>query len=226
VNKTYKSMFLAAAVLATTVSASAITHRAAGTLLVQQPRTAQVAGEDILLRDLGNGQTYLYVEERNGSLMQAFDVTDPGHIKLASSIDTGLKASYTFVRPVGTSSELIRFENGAGDAVVDFHKAKAPHVDTVEGTLPEPSESLSNSGYLAVGPFVRRAAVSMQPHDIEVVDTEGAPRVVATVANVRQQVTRPETGTVFLLGDKGVTLVRRLDVEQQHALDEASESRN
>jgi hypothetical protein len=59
-----------------------------------------------------------------------------------------------------------------------------------------------------------------------VVETVGAPRLLATVTNVKQQVTRPETGTVFLLGDKGVTVVRRLDVEQQHALDEARKSQN
>ena len=226
VNKTYTNMFLAVAVLATTVSASASIYRPASTLVVQQPTTAQVAGEDILLRELGNGQTYLYVEEQNGGLLAAFDVTDPGHIKLASSVETGLRGSFNFVRPVGSSSELIRFQDGSGDSVIDFHKAKAPRVGLIEGGLSDPSENLGDSGYLAVGPLLRRTAVSPQPHDIQVVETAGAPRLLATVTNVKQQVTRPETGTVFLLGDKGVTLVRRLDVEQQHALDEARKSQN
>jgi len=226
-NKTYTNMFLAVAVLATTVSASASIYRTASTLVVQQPTTlAQVAGEDILLRELGNGQTYLYVEELNGGLLQAFDVTDPGHIKLAASIETALKGSYNFVRPVGSSSELIRFQDGSGDGVIDFHKAKAPRVGLIEGGLSDPSENLGDSGYLAVGPLLRRTEVSRQPHEIQVVETVGAPRLLATVTNVKQQVTRPETGTVFLLGDKGVTVVRRLDVEQQHALDQARKSQN
>ncbi|HTF71426.1 MAG TPA: hypothetical protein VK638_53035, partial [Edaphobacter sp.] len=71
-NKTYTNMFLAVTVLATTVSASASIYRTASTLVVQQPTTlAQVAGEDILLRELGNGQTYLYVEEQDGGLLAA-----------------------------------------------------------------------------------------------------------------------------------------------------------
>jgi hypothetical protein len=52
---------------------------------------------------------------------------------------------------------------------------------------------------------------------VQVVETSTAtPRLVNTVANVTKQTTRRETGTTFLLGQNGVTVVRQIDVEREY----------
>jgi hypothetical protein len=39
---------------------------------------------------------------------------------------------------------------------------------------------------------------------------------VTTVAKVTKQVARPETGTTFLLGENGVTVVRQIATERSY----------
>jgi hypothetical protein len=43
-----------------------------------------------------------------------------------------------------------------------------------------------------------------------------APTQLATVKDVRHRVTNHETGTTFLLGPNGLTVVRRLSVENDY----------
>ena len=45
------------------------------------------------------------------------------------------------------------------------------------------------------------------------------PRLLATVKNVQKEVEKDDTGTTFLLGADGLTVIRRPDVEQQYELD-------
>jgi hypothetical protein len=53
---------------------------------------------------------------------------------------------------------------------------------------------------------------------VQVVETATvAPHVVDTVASVTKQVVRPETGTTFLLGQDGVTVVRQVATERAYA---------
>ena len=51
-------------------------------------------------------------------------------------------------------------------------------------------------------------------------ETTGTPRTIATVANVTRQVNRAETGTIFLLGNGKVTVIRRIDAERSYAIDQ------
>ena len=55
--------------------------------------------------------------------------------------------------------------------------------------------------------------------DYEVVDTTDPshPVLVATVSSVKRTLSNPYTGTQFLLSHEGVTVVRRLQVEQEYA---------
>jgi hypothetical protein len=43
-----------------------------------------------------------------------------------------------------------------------------------------------------------------------------APTQLATVKDVRHRVTNNETGTTFLLGSNGLTVVRRLSIENDY----------
>jgi hypothetical protein len=106
-----------------------------------------------------------------------------------------------------------------GSAVIDLHKAKAPKLAMIAGQVGNATELLGDSGYLsssfhATAPL---ASAATQPRTVQVVETAAAaPRLVSTVSDVTRQVRRRETGTTFLLGDKGVTVVRQLNTERAY----------
>jgi hypothetical protein len=69
--------------------------------------------------------------------------------------------------------------------------------------------------------------VKSQPHsyvpavarDYQVVDiAASAPIQLAAVKDVKHRVTNDETGTTFLLGSDGLTVVRRLDIENEYKI--------
>lgn len=190
------------------------------------PQLTQEKSEDLLLHSDNGGNTYLYLEQEDGARLVVLDVTDPAHVKLAASVETELSQPYDFVQAVGTNSELIRFRNGAGIAFLNFRHAKAPRVVNVRNFNSEPIEILGQSGYLAVARQAGIDAVSLHGRDVQVIDTSTAPLLLATVTHATREASRTATGTTFLLGDQGLTVIRRIDVEEQHAQQEASERGN
>jgi hypothetical protein len=59
--------------------------------------------------------------------------------------------------------------------------------------------------------------VSAVGRNYEVIDiAASAPTQLTTIRNVRHRVTNNETGTTFLLGPDGLTVVRRLSVESDY----------
>jgi hypothetical protein len=57
-----------------------------------------------------------------------------------------------------------------------------------------------------------------RPESYKVVDTSNVsqPGLLATIPTVTQRLSKPDTGTLFLLNKDGVTMVRRLRVEEEH----------
>jgi hypothetical protein len=181
--------------------------------LMLQPLAATNGAQDILLHADDNGSTYLYVEQQQGALLSVYDVTDPAHMKLDAKVETGAHTSY-FVSGIG-DSELVVFRDGSGGAVLDMHKAKAPKLTMLAGQVGNAKELLGDSGYLSSSSATPTSDAAAQPG--MVVETAvAAPRVVGTVPNVTKQVRRQETGTTFLLGKNGVTVVRQIDTEHAY----------
>jgi hypothetical protein len=223
-NSAIKNLVLASAVLvsaASTLTASAF-ERPKSNFIVQQlssnPEFTQNSSQDLLLRADDHGTAYLYVEQQQGALLTVFDVTDPQHIKLTAAVPTEARGAFDFVTPVGETSELVAFRDGSGNAVLDLHRAKAPRLSKVDGAA-NPDELLGHAGYLTSS-LTQVEPVAPQPRDVELVETKGTPRTIATVANVTRQINRGETGTVFLLGNGKVTVIRRIDAERQYAIDQ------
>jgi hypothetical protein len=214
-NFTAKTAILSAALTLTVAFNQADAY--VRTNLVVQPIAATTDAQDLMLHGDDNGSTFLYVEQQKGALLSVYDVTDPAKIKLDASVETGARSSYDFVGAMG-NSELIKFRDGSGSGVIDLHKAKAPKLTAIAGALPTETEQLGDEGYLAsssqTGPATETAIV---PRSVQVVaTTSAAPQVVDTVANVTKQVARPETGTTFLLGQNGVTVIRQVATERAY----------
>jgi hypothetical protein len=216
-NFTAKAALFSAALTLTMVSNQANAYVRPN--LVVQSLAETKDAQDILLHADDNGSTYLYVEQQQGALLSVYDVTDPAHMKLDAAVQTGARGSYDFVSAIG-NGELIAFRDGSGSAVLDLHKAKAPKLAMIEGQVGNATQLLGDSGYLAssfetVAPI---ATAATAPRTVQVVETAvAAPRLVSTLANVTKQVRRGETGTTFLLGQNGVTVVRQIGTERVYA---------
>jgi hypothetical protein len=221
---TIKSILVATAITLVTACAQASTP-AKSDFIVEALSTnaefAQNTSQDLLLHDNNNGSIYLYVEQQHGAVLSIFDVTNPARMKLAASVHLEAGGTYNFVTPIGGSAELIAFRDGSGTAVLDLRKVKYPRLISIARAASVPTEMLGTAGYLSV----RQPATPTTPaqlRDVQLVETSHSPRLLTTVTSVSQQVTNPETGTIFLLGQGKVTVIRRLDSEQDYAVQQVA----
>jgi hypothetical protein len=220
-----KNILVATAVL---VSAAATTLPAAAAffqpkLMVQSLSTnlefAQNGSQDLLLRADDHGSTYLYVEQKQGAILAIFDVTDPDHMKLTTSVATEGHGAYDFVNPIGGSAELVAFRDGSGTAIIDFRKPKRPRISAVSAVTDQATEPLGTVGYLS-STIPQLHTVAIQSRDVQLIETGRRPRVLTTLKGVTRQVNRPETGTIFLLAKGKVTVIRQRDAERQYTMDQ------
>jgi len=222
-NSIVKSTLALGSVLAAAVLppiAEAEIHSRSRELVVMEsrdlPEQAQAPGNSLFLHSDNAGITYLYVEQQQGTCLSVFDVTDPARIKLVMSTPLPAEGAFDFVRPLGNNAELVYFREGQKEAVLDLRKAKRP-VFRVISTLTDLSqaETLGDSGLLVTSqPYEYVSAVG---RDYQVIDiAASAPTQLATVKDVRHRVTNNVTGTTFLLGPNGLTVVRRLSIENDY----------
>ncbi len=202
--------------------AQAKTHQAKTDIVVAPLSTtseqAQQPSEDILLHFNGAGTSYLYVEQQEGARLVVLNVDDLTHVKVVASVATGVNRPFDFVQPISDTLEQIRFRDGSGSALVNLQKAKSPQIVNVEPTVAVPVKALGNSGYLFVIANPTRLPASITSRNYRVTDNG---RPLQTVAGVTRIAERDDTGTVFLLGAQGITVIRNLSTEQQYAAEEA-----
>ena len=191
------------------------------------PEQAQTPGNSFFLYTDNDGSTYLYVEQQQGARLTTFDVTDPSKIKFVSSTTLTSPGVFDFVRPVGGRAELIRFRDGKGVAVLDLHTAKKPTVKIISGLSESGStQSLGERAFMMIDePYNYVRAV---PRDYDVIDTSSPsdPLLLTTVKAVKHQVVNGDTGTTFLLGSDGLTVIRRLTVENDYKVHLMQQSSN
>jgi hypothetical protein len=181
------------------------------------PEQAQTPGNSFFLYSDNEGSTYLYIEQQQGARLTTFNVTDPSKIKFVSSTMLTSPAPFDFVRPVGGRAELIRFRDGKGVAVLDLHTAIKPTVKIISGLSESGStEPLGEQAFMLINePYNYIRAI---PRDYQVIDISSPsdPLLVTTVKEVKHRVVNGDTGTTFLLGSDGLTVIRRLSVENEY----------
>lgn len=191
------------------------------------PEQAQTIGNSMLLHEDGSGSTFLYIEQQQGARLVVFDVSEPAKVKFVSSVPLSVPGTFDFVRSLGDSAELLRFRENKGVAVLDLHKAKIPILRTVKSLNDTGrTESIGETGLLLINePFDYVRAV---PRNYQVVDLSSPtnPTLLATISDVKHTVTRDETGTTYLLGRDGLSVIRRPRIEDDYASHEASLEHN
>ena len=183
------------------------------------PEAAQGPSEAMYLyKTWGVGELeLLYLEKDQGRKLAILDVTDPGHIKALGQVSIAARSSYDFVRNLGDLMALIRYRADSGFAVISFKNYKQP-VLTEEPDYQHPAnvETDGPSGLMLISTDSPSVPYSEREIEVLVNSDSSAPRPVAKVQNVIQRVDMPQTGTIFFLNDKGVTVVRRPFAEQEH----------
>jgi hypothetical protein len=184
------------------------------------PASARQSGEAMLLRETIDGTTLLYIEQNQGSRLAIFDVTDPAHVKGEGSVEVDAPGPFDFFSSLGSRAELIRFRQSQGNAVLDLHKAKVPVLKTPQGlTLKGAVMPLGNDG-LPVSSWVVSDSQLARDYQVQVVNTANSPELnrVLNVKGIREEITKYDTGTTFLLTDDGLFLIRRPVREMEKAL--------
>jgi hypothetical protein len=188
---------------------------------------AQTPGQALFLYQAGDGETYLYVEQQNGARLAIFDVTDPAKIKAAASVPVKAPGAFDFVRYLNDRTELVRFRDSLQLAELDLREPKSPTLK-IANTLSEPShtESLGQTGLVMINGHYRY--VGGVAHDYRVVDISNPahPTPLATIKQVKHKVVNEETGTTYLLGSDGLTVVRRPRVEEDYKIEQIQEEWN
>jgi hypothetical protein len=201
------SKYLRRAAIATVISgmAASIALAAPASSLIVVPPTklpaaARQSGEAMLLHETIDGTTLLYIEQSQGSRLAVFDVTDPVHIKDEGSVELDALGPFDFVSSLGSRAELIQFRQDQGNAVLDLRKAKVPVLETPQGLT------------------LKGAAMPLD--QVQVVNTANSPELnrVLNAKGVREEITKYDTGTTFLLTDDGLVVIRRPVKEMEKTL--------
>ena len=224
-----KQMFASTVVaLALTISAGAVTKpQHSKTIRVESsstlPGLAQANSEAMYLHKSADGQALLYIESAGGSEITVLDVTDPARIRRVADARLGATSAFDFVEPVGQDNVLIRYRDGSGEALLNVKRSSRPILEQasgVEGT--EAAEKLGETGLLSASTDVVAPIVQNDPIYTVWDNSHAAhPAVLATIPGVMQRLANEDTGTLFFLSKDGITVVRRLRVEEDHKIDVA-----
>lgn len=226
--KTISTKIFVAAMFAVTLIVQAQAKTLPKSVIVESssdlPEMAQRASEAMYLHNTGDGRTLLYLEQNSGHTLAILDVTDPAAIRAIGQVSVAAKAPYDFVQAASDSAALIEYRDHSGFAVINFKKYRKPAlIETPNWEYPARTEALGRDSLL----LVSATAPSVQPEDPEyaVVDLSNPskPATLATIGGVQERLERRETGTLFLLGSNGLTVVRRLRVEEDYKIQQAEQ---
>ncbi|MCU1244021.1 MAG: hypothetical protein JWO71_4747 [Candidatus Acidoferrum typicum] len=184
------------------------------------PELAQGRGEAMYLHRTNGAQAILYIEQEQGRKLAFLDVTDPASIKAVGQVSIDAPSAYDFVQDLGDSAVLIRYRDHSGFAVISLKNYKQPMLKNEPEYLhPASVQPDGSSGILLVS--ANRASTPAREPEYEVlsISNPSSPAPLATISGVIQRLDRPSTGTVFLLNDQGLTVVRRLGAEQEHKIE-------
>ena len=218
------SGLIAAVLVAGSAYAYGSTRAPQGNIAVESP--AHAAGlalpgaEAIYLHDTGDGRTLLYIEAQGGGSLSIVDVTDPASVRMLALVPIAARGSFDFMGPADYYSVIIRYRNGAGMALLNLKKDTRPALSegTAEMLHARSAETLDqNALLLTVGASMAPPSFATRTYSVLDTSNPSRPSLLATIPAVKQRLSNPYTGTLFLLNREGVTMVRSLSTEAAFA---------
>src|SRR5437879_13628146 len=126
-------------------------------------------------RGAPDGRTVLRTEQDQGTARAIRDVTDPRHVKSDGSVRLDVPGVFDFISDLGSRAALMRFRQGQGSAVLDFHDDERPSLKIIQGIPMQGSlVRLGNDGYTDTSP-VEATPLSDSFVETSVIDTANQP---------------------------------------------------
>jgi len=182
------------------------------------PELAQPDGEALYLLARGDGRTFLFIEGPGGKNISILDVTNPAKIHGIARANVAATGPFDFVQSFNDRAILISYRDQMGLAVLDLKKFDRPIVTPISSARAIPTQTIDDSGALLQGSTHRALASETRATDFQVIDTSAPlrPEVVTIVPGVKQTLLRKDTGTLFLLSSRGITVIRHPRAEQDY----------
>jgi hypothetical protein len=224
----FPTLLLVAALAPTAIAYGEVASQSKEMVVLQSadlPQPARAEGQAMTLRSPGDGRTYLYIEQQQLGRLLILDVSDPARIKQAGTVNLAAAAAFDFAGSAGGYGELVRLRNGNGLAVIDFKNPRQPVLAALGGQFAASAAEPVGRDGLLLSRVSAEAATAHEaaplPRDYQVVDAAKphSPQLLATVKMVNQELVNDETGTTYLLGADGLTVVRRPAVELRYWLE-------
>jgi hypothetical protein len=181
------------------------------------PELSRSKAQAMILHELGDGRRYLYLEQQQLSRLVILDVTHPAHIVAVGTSKLEAPAPFDIIHTLGESAILVRYRQNHGTAILDLRKPKSPLLTTVD-PLKQTSYIQPLGGAVAALNEEPSAEHVVIDHDYYVVDTAnpGSPILQTIIRKVQQEIEENDTGTIFFLGEDGLTVLRHPYVEREY----------
>jgi hypothetical protein len=187
------------------------------------PKLASRNTEAMHLHETDGGQTLLYLEQDQGRTLAILDVSEPGAIQSLGQVSIAASSPYDFVQTLNDSSVAIRYRGQTGTAVIDFKKFKKPVLtEAPEFQHLAHAEHLGQDGLLLSTTATSDTQVVNPQYQVVDFSNSSKPVALATIEGVRQRLTKTETGTLFLLSNAGLTVIRRPAAEKGYEMAHAA----
>jgi len=184
------------------------------------PELARGRCEAMYLHRTATAQAILYLQRDQGRKLGILDVTDPAKIRAVGQVSINAPSAYDFIQDLADSGVLIHYRNHSGFAVISFKNYKEPVLKSEPEYLhPASVEADGSSALLLVSANGASAPAREPEYEVLGISNPSSPTPLATIRGVIQRLDRPSTGTVFLLNDQGLTVVRRLGAEREHNIE-------
>lgn len=220
---------MVAAIFAASVSLQANAKTQSKSVVVESPadlpEIAQRKSEAMYLHATGGGQAVLYLEQDNGRTLAILDVSDPGAIRPVGDVTIDARSPYDFVESLSDSAALIHYRDHSGFAVINFKKFKKPVlIEAPQFEHPAQAEAFGDESLILTSMDHPIAQAEDPNYELFDISNPSNPRAIATIDGVTQRMDRPETGTVFMLSNDGLTVIRRPNVEQEYRIENTTEN--
>lgn len=200
--------------------AQAATHRKQSNILVEPPTAlpepAQLASQGMLLYSNHFTHAWLYLEREHGARLLVLDVSEPSRIRLVASVRTGVEKPYNLIQAAHKHYAIARFRDGSGAMLLNLSHPRAPRLTASQAMFHSPA--VRDIPLVYPGIELRAFTRSDDGQDLQIIEPGTVPRLIATATHVTRKAFRRETGTLFLLGDRSLTVVRNLNTEQDWEL--------
>ncbi len=176
------------------------------------PPQALLPAQDLLLYSNHFTHAWLYLEQEHGARLIVLNVSEPSKIRLAADIPTGLQKPYDLVLVRHKHYAIVRFRDGSGQMLLNLSHPRAPKLVPAPANLPV--ATLPQGNWESPDIELRTVGgIAGEGQDIQVIEPGATPKLIANISHVTRQTYRQETGTLFLLGDHRLTIVRTHSTE-------------